>query len=109
MQAAAVRAGEELDLARLALWGDSFAPVRRSGRLLHIPPTGHHAPPPGAMVKVKPCRCCATLTPLVVVARLPRGLRRECLSCLTKGNEPGSKPTSISIAALGVHQMRLVQ
>ncbi len=26
------------------------------------------APPPGAGVKVKPCGCCATLTPLVAVA-----------------------------------------
>jgi hypothetical protein len=51
-----------------------------------MPPTGHHAPPPGAMVKVKPSGCCATLTPLVVVARLARRLRGKCRPCLTKGN-----------------------
>jgi hypothetical protein len=43
-----------------------------------MPPTGHHAPPPGAVVKVKPCGSCATLTPLAVVARLTRRLRWEC-------------------------------
>jgi hypothetical protein len=45
----------------------------------------HHAPSPGAMVKVKPCGCCATLTPLVVVARLARRLRGKCRFCPTKG------------------------
>ena len=28
----------------------------------------HRAPPPCAGVKVKPCGCCATLTPLVAIA-----------------------------------------
>jgi hypothetical protein len=39
----------------------------------------HHAPPPCAGVKVKPCGCCATLTPLAVVARLNLPAPRECL------------------------------
>src|ERR1019366_1910859 len=38
----------------------------------------HRAPPPGAGVKAKPCGSCATLTPLVAVARLILPAPREC-------------------------------
>jgi hypothetical protein len=48
---------------------------RVSARSHNHPPTGHHAPAPGASVKVKPLGCCATLTPLVVVAPLACRLR----------------------------------
>jgi hypothetical protein len=42
-----------------------------------MPPIGHHAPPPGAMVKVKPCRCCATLTPFARGRALGASAPRE--------------------------------
>jgi hypothetical protein len=45
----------------------------------------HRATPPRAGVKVKPCGCCTTLTPLAVVARLNLPAPRESPSCPTKG------------------------
>src|SRR5450759_3449568 len=45
----------------------------------------HLAPPSCAGVKVKPCGCCATLTPLVVVARSTMPAPRKCRFRPTKG------------------------
>jgi hypothetical protein len=54
------------------------AAYRRIVRFAYSTPR-HHAPAPRAAVKVS-LRCCATLTPLVTVARLTCRLRGKCLS-----------------------------
>jgi hypothetical protein len=60
------------------------------------PPIDHHAPAPGAIVKVKPCGCSATLTPLVAVARLTRRLRRKCHSMSHQRKLQSESPTAVT-------------
>jgi hypothetical protein len=53
----------------------------------------HHAPPPGAGIKGKPFACCATLTPLAVVAQHACLLREKCGRRSPKGMPKIRSPT----------------